>query len=372
VKEDWNNILYSRVCIMTTRRWFLLTLSLALTPLASCYPWSRSTTIQGCGATFPAPLYQRWFLEFYQANPTIRVNYQAIGSGAGVSQFRDGLVDFAGTDEALKEKELADIEKKLGVGVFQMPLTAGAVAICYNLPGNPDLRLTRQALVSIFLGEIDSWDHSEIRACNPDVELPALPIRVVRRAEGSGTTAVFTNHLNAIDSRWTAKWVGKSIEWPVGIGGKGNAGVNALIKQTPGAIGYIEAGYAALTGLKPIALQNRAGQFVLPTEENTRLALGEVRLNKVLEGAVKDPRGKTAYPIATFTWVVCREQYAKPAVAKAIRDVMTYCLHDEPGVGQGISLDLHYVPLPAEVAEKSRQALARLQIEDPADSGSER
>jgi phosphate transport system substrate-binding protein len=348
---------------MTTRRWFLRTLTLAgLLPIASCYPWSRSITIQGCGATFPAPLYQRWFLEYYQSHPDVRVNYQAIGSGAGVSQFEAGLVDFAGTDEALDEKKLTGLAKKLGVGVFQMPLTAGAVAVCYNVPVERELRLTRHALVSIFLGEIGTWNHEEIQACNPGVELPALPIRVIRRAEGSGTTFVFTNHLHAIDPRWTEKRRGKSITWPVGIGGKGNAGVNALIQQTPGAIGYIEAGYAVLTRLKRIRLENKAGQFVLPEEENTRLALGEVKLDKVLGGIVSDPSGTDAYPIATFTWVVCRERYANPAVAKAIKDVLNYCLTDKPGVGQGISSDLHYVPLPPEVAAKSRQALAGLEV----------
>jgi phosphate transport system substrate-binding protein len=359
---------------MTTRRWFLLTLALAgLLPFASCSFWGRSTTIQGCGATFPAPLYQRWFLEYYQKHPDVRVNYQAIGSGAGVSQFREGLVDFAGTDEALKAKDLAELEKKLGVGVFQMPMTAGAIAVCYNLPGDPELRLTRQALVGIFLGEITTWNDSAITNTNPHLDLPALPIRVIRRAEGSGTTFNFTNHLNAIDQRWAqGPGVGKTVQWPVGIGGKGNSGVNALIKQTPGAIGYLEAGYAVLTGLKSARIQNKAGEFVLPTEDNTRKALAEVKLDKALGGTVSDPASQDAYPIATFTWIVCRRQYGNPAVARSLRDVMSYCLTDEEGAGQGISPELHYVSLPPAVNEKSRQALATLKVPDPQDSQASR
>jgi phosphate transport system substrate-binding protein len=342
---------------MNRRQMLLLLLAcMALLPV-SCGP-SDTVTIQGAGATFPAPLYKRWFLEYYKAHPNVRVNYQAIGSGAGVSQLQEGLCNFAASDEALKKEKLDEVAKALSdregqpVELIQIPLTAGSVALCYNVPGNPELELPRKVYVGMALGEIAFWDHDAIKAANPNANLPHLKI----------TTFVFTNHLNAIDDRWQTKNEGpgasKTPQWKVGIGGKGNSGVAALISQTPGAFGYIEAGYAELVGLKMAKLENHAGYFVEPTNENCRVALEEAKFNDVFGATIPDPKGKTAYPIVTFTWVIVRKHYADKRLGDNLREVFSYCLEDEEGKGQALSKDLGYVAMPKETLEKARKHLA--------------
>jgi phosphate transport system substrate-binding protein len=335
-----------------------------------CGP-SDTVTIQGCGATFPAPLYKRWFLEFYRKNPDVRVNYQAIGSGAGIQQFEEGLVLFGATDEALKADKLRAIAKKLSklvnhdVELLQIPLTGGSVAICYNLPDKPPLKLSRKTYVDMLRGDITFWDDPAIRATNPGVDLPHLEMTFVRRAEGSGTTFVFTNHLNAIDERWIeakgGPGVGKTVQWPIGIGGKGNAGVNALITQTPGAFGYIEAGYAELTKLPMAALENKSGNFVSPSGSNAREALNEAKFNDVLGAAVPDPTGPNAYPIVSFTWIVCRTKYSNNEQAAKLKEVLAYCLESADDGGQTLSEKLGYVPLPTEALVKARKAINAIQ-----------
>jgi phosphate transport system substrate-binding protein len=340
-----------------------------------CAP-SDTVTIQGCGATFPAPLYKRWFLEYYRQHPDVRVNYQAIGSGAGVQQFEEGLVAFGASDEALKPERLKDIAKKLTkregypVDLIQVPLTGGSVAICYNLPEDPPLKLSRKNYIDMLLGNITYWDDPRLKSDNPDSTLPHLEITFIRRAESSGTTFVFTNHLNAIDPRWTTAkggpGVGKTVQWPVGIGGKGNAGVNALIKQTPGAFGYIEAGYAELTKLPIAALENRWAvenkkrHFVLPKAENAKVALAEAKFNDVLGAAVPDPKGEKAYPIVSFTWVICRKKYRDPEQAAKLKDVLHYCLETETNKGQSLSERLGYIPLPTDALLKARKAVSEI------------
>jgi phosphate transport system substrate-binding protein len=355
------------------RRDFIhLFLALLLASLFGCGP-SDTVTIQGCGATFPAPLYKRWFLEYYRLHPNVRVNYQAVGSGAGIQQFKEGLVLFGASDEALNPEQLIDIAKKLttlerrDVELIQLPLTAGSVAICYNVPGDPQLKLSRKTYIEILLGEILFWDDARIQSTNPGVKLPNLEITVIRRAEGSGTTFVFTNHLNAIDERWTTMkggpGVGKTVEWPVGIGGKGNSGVNALITQTPGAIGYIEEGYAKLTGLQMAALENRSGNFVLPTPENSQEALNEAKFDAVLGATIPDPHGSNAYPIVSYTWVVCKTSYPDPSHAAKLKDVFSYCLSSEATGGQALSEELGYVRLPPIALSKARKALDEIRSE---------
>jgi phosphate transport system substrate-binding protein len=357
---------------MTVRQGVIgLLAALALVPSFGCAP-SDSVTIQGCGATFPAPIYKRWFLELYRLFPNIRTNYQAIGSGAGVRQLEEGLVHFAGTDEALKADRLQSIAKTLGdrehkkVELLQIPLTAGSVALCYNVPGvGPELKLSRKAYVGILLGDITEWNDPEIQKTNPGVELPHLRITFIRRAESSGTTFVFTNHLNAIDKRWTKEQggpgVGKSVTWPVGIGGKGTAGVAALILQTPGGFGYIESGYAKLTEppLPMAALENRSGNFVAPSMAASRESLTEAKFDKVFRASVADPKGPNAYPIVTFTWVVCRKHYDGPRVGAALKQVLMSCLETkEPDQGQNLSESLGYVPLPEDALKRARAEVA--------------
>jgi phosphate transport system substrate-binding protein len=350
---------------MKLRHWLWLpAVVAALLPLA-CAP-SDSVTIQGCGATFPAPLYKRWFLEYYTAHPNIRVNYQAIGSGAGVSQLQERLADFAASDESLKKDKLDQIAEKLGLGkggLIQAPLTAGSVALCYNVPGDPALDLPRKVYIDIALGQIKFWDDDAIKAANPRADLPHLPIVFIRRAESSGTTYVLTSHFSAVDERWkNGKGLGadKSPQWPVGIGGKGNSGVAALIEQTPGSFGYLETGYAELLGLRMARLENRAGYFVAPGDAACRVALEEAKFDDVLAAAVPDPAGQAAYPIVTFTWVICRKRYADTRLGDELKDVLRYCLQDEPGTGQALSGGLGYVPLPPDALARARAAIEQV------------
>jgi phosphate transport system substrate-binding protein len=318
--------------------------------------------LYGAGATFPAPLYKRWFLEYYKLHPDVRVNYQAIGSGAGIRQFSANLVNFGASDAAMSDKEIdkAMEENPNRKGILLLPMTAGSIALCYNLPGNiSELKLSRQVYTDIFLGKITSWDDPAIAKLNPGLDLPELEIAVVRRADGSGTTFAFTNHLSAISPEWKEKvGVGKAVTWPVGIGGNGNAGVAAWIQQTPGAIGYLEYGYAELSNLSMASLENKSGRYVLPTLETGQAALADVKMPENLRAFLPDPPGANAYPLVTYTWLLCFKDYSdRPAEAAALRDVIRYCLTD----GQRLSTELGYIPLPPEVAKRVLKAVDEIQ-----------
>jgi phosphate transport system substrate-binding protein len=323
---------------------------------------SDGVALQGAGATFPAPLYKRWFLEYYRQHPDVRVNYQAIGSGAGIRQFTEGLVTFGASDAFMSKDEIAKVPTERGVVL--LPMTAGNIVICYNLPGDPKgLRLTRAAYVGLFLGKITSWADPAIAEANPGVTLPDQPVTVVRRAESSGTTYAFTSHLDTISEDWkTTKdgpGRGKSITWPVGIAGKGNSGVAALIKQTPGAIGYLEYGYADLAKLPMAQLQNKSGVFVAASQASGLAALAPPSLVKVpddLHVEVNDPTGADAYPIVTCTWLLCARHYEDTAKAKELKQVLRYCLTE----GQRLSDDLGYIPLPATIRDRCIGAVEQI------------
>jgi phosphate transport system substrate-binding protein len=340
---------------MQVRRPWQLLVVLGAFACAGCSGSEDDITLQGAGATFPAPLYQRWFLEYYKSHPEVRVNYEEIGSGAGVRQFIAETIDFAASDAAMSDKEIGQVPR----GVQLFPLTAGSVALSYNLPGGPpELRLSREAVVGIALGEITTWNHPTLVRDNPGAQLPEQDITWIRRSEGSGTTFAFTNHLSTISARWKkGPGVGKSVLWPTGIGARGNNGVAALIEQTPGAIGYIEAGYAELVHLPMAAVENRAGKFVHPTVESARAALTSFKqLPKNLRVWVTDPEGEASYPIVTYTWLCCYEHYNNPKVARTLKKVIHYCLTE----GQKFSASLGYVPLPEEVVKRDLEALERL------------
>jgi phosphate transport system substrate-binding protein len=315
--------------------------------------------LYGAGATFPAPLYKRWFLEYYTQHPDVRVNYQAIGSGAGIRQFSANLVTFGASDAAMSDEEIAKAIKAnpQRKGVVLLPMTAGSVAICYNVPGGPPtpLKLSRQVYVDIFLGKITSWDDPAIGRLNPGVSLPDLPIAVVRRAEGSGTTYAFTNHLSAVSQEWKDKvGVGKTVTWPVGIGGNGNAGVAAWIQQTPGAIGYLEYGYAWLSELAMAQVENKAGKYVLPNVNTGLAALAGVDIPPDMRAWLPDPAGTEAYPIVTYTWLLCYKDYSDiPEKAATLKDVIRYCLTE----GQRLSEELGYLPLPPAMAARALKAV---------------
>jgi phosphate transport system substrate-binding protein len=347
---------------------WLIGVLLCLTSL-SC--GSSGISLQGAGATFPAPLYKRWFLEYYRQHPDVRVNYQAIGSGAGIRQFTENVVKF-GASDAFMSKEEIEKAKAGGRDPLLLPMTAGSIVLCYNIPGVPEgLRLSRKVYVDIFLGEIESWDDKAIAAINPNLSLPSLKITVVRRSESSGTTFVFTNHLSAISEKWREKKgkPAKNIPDPplTSVAAKGNSGVTALITQTPGAIGYLEYGYAILAHLpslpdKPLPmalLENKSGAYIEPTPENGREALSGPALAHLpddLHIEIPDPEGSTAYPIVTYTWLICDRSYEDERIAQTLKDVVRYCLTD----GQKLSGELGYIPLPEEVSKRGLQALEQI------------
>jgi phosphate transport system substrate-binding protein len=315
---------------------------------------AKAQQLSGAGASFPAPLYQRWAVEYNKLHPDVQVNYQSVGSGAGVKQFTQGTVDFGASDAAMSDEEIAKVKQ----GVVMIPATAGSIVIAYNLPGVKDIKLSRDTYVGIFLGKITKWNDPAIAKDNPGEKLPDLPINVAFRSDGSGTTFVFTKHLAAI-SKDFADEVGtdKSVTWPVGAGGKGNEGVTALVKQTPGTVGYVEYGYAVNNGLSMASLQNKSGQFVKPTDESGTSTLAHIEFPENLRIWPEDPSGAEDYPIATFTWLLLYKKYSDSAKLKALKEFVTYGLTD----GQKFSSELGYIPLPAAVAEKSKAALASIE-----------
>ena len=311
---------------------------------------SHAQQLSGAGATFPAPLYQRWSAEFHKKNPAVHVNYQSVGSGAGVKNFMQGVVDFGASDAAMTDAEIA----KSPAGAVLVPATAGSVVLAYNLPGVADLKLGREALAGIFLGTVKKWNDPAIAKDNPGAKLPDQPVAVAYRSDGSGTTFVFTQHLAAISPEFDEK-VGadKSVTFPVGIGGKGNEGVTALVKQTPGAIGYVEYGYAKNNGLAMASLQNKAGKFVAPTPESGASALASVELPENLRAWPDDPAGEGDYPITSFTWLLLPKKAADAAKLAALKQFITYGLTE----GQAFAAELGYIPLPESVVAKSKAAL---------------
>jgi phosphate transport system substrate-binding protein len=311
-------------------------------------------TLQGTGATFPAPLYQKWFTEYNKAHPDVQINYQALGSGAGIKQFQQHLVDFGASDAAMTDAEIAAVPE----GVVLLPMTAGAIVLAYNLPDGPsELKLSREAYVGIFLGKITQWNDPAIAKANPGVTLPATKIQPVVRSDGSGTTFVFTSHLSAISDAWkSGPGAGKSVNFPAAVAGKGNAGVTALIKETPGAIGYVEYGYAVQTKMPMAVLENKSSKYVKADLTTGKDALASVQLPADLRAWITDPATPEAYPIVTYTWLLCYKKYKDPNTASTLKSVIQYGLTQ----GQSFSVDLGYIPLPANVVDAVSKALEQI------------
>ena len=314
-----------------------------------------SVSLTGAGASFPAPLYQRWFSEYNKQNPNIKVTYQSVGSGAGVEQFTQQIVDFGASDVAMKDEEIDQVER----GTVLLPMTAGSVVLAYNLDGVEDLKLSRQAYVDILLGNITKWNDPAIAASNPDLELPDSDINVVFRSDGSGTTGVFTKHLSAVSPEWQEKvGEGKTVEWPTGIGAKGNEGVTAQILQTEGSIGYIEYGYAKQQGIPVASLENKSGNYIAPSSESASQTLAAVTLPENLRAFITDPEGEESYPIVTYTWILAYQSYDDAEKLDAFKEVINWSLTD----GQELSEDLGYIPLPDNVVSKVQSALDTIQV----------
>lgn len=274
-------------------------------------------SLNGAGATFPAPLYQKWFQELNQKDPNLKVNYQGVGSGAGVEQFTAKTVDFGASDVAMSDEEIT----AAGNDVLLLPMTAGSIVLSYNIPEvTGELKLPRAVYSDIFLGKITQWNDPAVVKVNPDAKLPDLSITVIHRSDGSGTTGVFTKHLTAISPEWQSKvGEGKTVNWPVGVGAKGNDGVTAQVKQTAGAIGYVEFGYAQQNQIPMAALENRSGDFVMPSEKSSEKTLDAVELPENLRAFISDPDGAEAYPIVTYSWMLVHKKYDKPEQAQANR-----------------------------------------------------
>jgi phosphate transport system substrate-binding protein len=332
---------------------------------AGCGRTSQDIMLQGSGATFPAPLYKRWFVDYYAQHPAVRVNYSPIGSGAGIRQFTAGLVTFGASDAGMSKKEMDKLPKEFG-GVILMPMTAGAIVLSYNLPGlKAPVRLSRAAYVKIFLRQITSWNDPEIARDNPGVALPDQKITVVTRADSSGTTFAFTTHMDAVAKTLHLEWtpgVDKSVAWKESIAAQGNDGVAALVQLTPGAIGYIEYGYAELSGLPMAALENRAHEFLVPDREGKagQRALEGAKIPDDLQIRVSDPENTGAYPIVTYTWVLVRKHYDDRRQAETLRALLLDCLGDAQ---QEVAAQLGYLKLPADVVERLRAELDHVSAE---------
>lgn len=319
--------------------------------------------LTGSGASFPFPIYGAWFKDFSKQTKGVTVDYQAKGSGAGIQDFTNNTVDFAASDAAMDDEEIAKIKQ----GVVLLPMTAGEIVLSYNLPGVKALQLPRDVYVDIFMGKITKWNDPKIVAANPGVKLPDENITVVARSDSSGTTYVFTGHLSAVSEEFkNTVGHGKTAQWPKSfVKAPKNDGVTATIKQTPGAIGYIEYGYAIATKQPMAILQNKAGKFVTPGDESGKAALASAEFpTNTLPGSdtpdlrvwVSDPAGAQAYPIATFTWMLFYKDQ-DDGKAKALRDLVEYGLTK----GQAMAPKMGYIPLPENVVERVRKAAALIQ-----------
>ena len=315
----------------------------------------KSVSLTGAGASFPAPLYQKWFAEYNKQNPNVKVAYQSVGSGAGVEQFTQQTVDFGASDVAMKDDEISAVDR----GVVLLPMTAGSVVLAYNLPGVDQLNLSREVYIDILLGKIAKWNDPAIAAINEGVELPDSEITVVYRSDGSGTTGVFTKHLSAVSPEWQEKvGEGKTVEWPTGIGAKGNEGVTAQISQTEGSIGYIEFGYAKLQGIPVASLENKAGNYIAPSSESASETLSAVTLPENLRAFITDPEGDNSYPIVSYTWILAYESYDDATKLDTFKEVINWSLTE----GQNFAEELGYIPLPANVVTKVEAALDNIEV----------
>jgi phosphate transport system substrate-binding protein len=314
-------------------------------------------TLTGAGATFPNPIYTKWF-DAYSKLTGIQINYQSIGSGGGIRQFTEGTVDFGATDGPMNESQIAAVKGN----VLHVPTVLGAVVATYNLPslGETKLRFDGSLLVDIFMGRVTKWSDERIAALNPGIKLPDIDLIVVHRSDGSGTTYVFTDFLNKFSREWRDK-VGSatSVNWPVGLGGKGNEGVTQQVKQVEGAVGYVELIYAVSNQLSYADVKNAEGRFVQPSLESvTAAAAGiDLKADTDFRVSITNARGAGSYPIASFTWLLVHKDGKDAAKAKRIKDFLTWMITPE---AQAMAAELHYAPLPKEVVALVEARLPKL------------
>jgi phosphate transport system substrate-binding protein len=306
---------------------------------------SAQMLINGAGATFPYPIYSKWFDEYVKVDPSVRFNYQSIGSGGGQKQILAQTVDFGASDGPMSDENLAKAPGKL----LHIPTVAGADVVAYNLPGSPALKLDGDAIAGIFLGQIKKWNDPKITALNPGVTLPDQDIVVVHRSDGSGTTYIFTDYLSKISPEWKTKaGANTSVNWPTGIGGKGNEGVAGQIKQTPGALGYVELIYAVQNKMPYADVKNSAGNFIKPSLESVTAALASADIPDDFRFSMTNSPGKDAYPIAGATWLLVYQQQKDATKGKKLVEFLKWAAKD----GEKMATDLQYAPLPENVQER--------------------
>jgi phosphate transport system substrate-binding protein len=322
-----------------------LTVSFGLSAIASA-----QMMINGAGATFPYPIYSKWFDEYAKVDPSVRFNYQSIGSGGGQKQILAQTVDFGASDGPMSDDNLSKAPGK----ILHIPTVAGAVVITYNVPGNPSLKLDGETIADIFLGKIKKWNDPKIAATNAGVKLPDNEIVVVHRSDGSGTTFIFTDYLSKVSAEWKQKAGNNtSVNWPTGIGGKGNEGVSGQVKQTPGTIGYVELIYALQNKMPYADLKNAAGEFVKPTIESVTAALATAEIPDDFRFSMTNAPGKEAYPIAGATWLLVYQQQKDAAKGKKLVEFLKWAAKD----GEKMAKDLQYAPLPDTLQQR---VLARI------------
>jgi phosphate transport system substrate-binding protein len=322
---------------------------------------TAQTQLTGAGATFPAPMYTKWFDEYHKAHPEVQINYQAIGSGGGIRQVTEGTVDFGATDGPMNETQLGDYKTKRGMEVLHFPTVMGAVVPIYNVPGVATaLKFTPAALAGIYLGTITKWNDPAIAGPNKGVKLPAADIVVVHRSDGSGTSYIWTDYLSKVSEDWKSKvGANTSPKWPVGLGGAQNAGVAGIVKQTEGAIGYVELIYAIQTGMSYGAVQNAAGDFVVASLAGVSSAAAAAAANMPddFRVSITNAAGKASYPVSSFTWLLVPSRIADPAKKKALVDFIKWMLGD----GQDMTEALAYAKLPKAVVAKELKAISGIQ-----------
>ncbi len=324
--------------------------------------WAESAlSINGAGATFPYPMYSKWFDEYHKKNANLQINYQSIGSGGGIKQITEGTVDFGASDGPMNDDQLKAFQDKHGFGILHFPTVLGAAVPSYNIPGvDAALNFTPDALAGIFLGKITKWNDPVIAGANKGVKLPANDIVVVHRADGSGTTYIWTDYLSGVSDEWKTK-VGKgtSVNWPVGLGGKGNEGVTGSIKNTPNSIGYVELIYAETNKIPYGNVKNASGVFVKASlAAVSAAAAGKAKeMPEDFRVSIVNAPGKAAYPISSFTWLLIPEKFSDAAKRDAIKGFLKWALAD----GQGYAENLSYAKLPKEVVAKELKAINKIQ-----------
>jgi len=317
--------------------------------------------INGAGATFPYVIYSKWF-DVYHQKTGIEFNYQSIGSGGGVKQTIEGTVDFGASDAPMREAEMKAVMDKQGTEILHIPTVMGAVVVTYNLPTvGKGLKLTPEVLSGIFLGKITKWNDSKITSINPGKNLPNKSIIVTHRSDGSGTTNIFTDYMSKISKEWNSKvGTGKSVKWPVGLGGKGNEGVAGLVKQTKGAIGYVELAYAVQNNLEYALLKNKAGEYVEPSFGSVSAAAAGAIKNMPadLRVSLTNADGKDSYPISGFTWLLVYKKMKDQKKMEALKNFLKWALTD----GESYAKDLYYAPLPKEVIKLCEKKVAQITL----------